>query len=210
MPFKYLLMTVESKSINLEPESSLIWTSFFMGTSNDIHFQAFKKHPDFNSFKGRINFIRVPYLLSLSEEMNISMTEQIKNMNNRCRPLSQELIDSLCLFAIMSRLRAPQKKIILKDKKVGELLAEPSPPLKKLLFLDRGEVPDRFTIHQNGKLPADAQDLLAFKSTKMMTSIEGNFGVSPREIKQIIYEVASKNKIVSFIEILELLEKVNS
>ena len=37
---------------------------FFIGTSNEVHLAAFKQHPDFNSFKGRFNFIRVPYLLN--------------------------------------------------------------------------------------------------------------------------------------------------
>src|SRR5690606_19580198 len=50
--FKYLLMTMETKTINLHGILTEL-DLFFVGSSNEVHFSAFKQHPDFNSFKGR-------------------------------------------------------------------------------------------------------------------------------------------------------------
>ena len=59
---KYLLMTMETSSINIQGILTAL-DIFFIGTSNEVHFAAFKQHPDYNSFKGRFNFVTVPYLL---------------------------------------------------------------------------------------------------------------------------------------------------
>jgi serine protein kinase len=55
--FKYLLMTMESKTVNLQGILTEL-DIFFIGSSNEVHFNAFRQHPDFNSFKGRFNFIK--------------------------------------------------------------------------------------------------------------------------------------------------------
>ncbi len=68
--YKYLLMTMESRTINLHGILTEL-DIFFIGSSNEIHLSAFKQPPDFNSFKGRINFIRVPYLLNYKDEERI-------------------------------------------------------------------------------------------------------------------------------------------
>ena len=114
--FKYLLMTVESRNVNLQG-ILLELDILFVGTSNEVQLQAFKQHPEFNSFKGRINLIRVPYLLSASEEAHI-YSDQIHNLNERCT-FEPGAVEALCLFAVMTRIRPPQEKNY-EDKKLGK------------------------------------------------------------------------------------------
>ena len=198
--FKYLLMTVETKSINLQG-ILLELDVFFIGTSNEVHLQAFKQHPDFNSFKGRINFVRVPYLLSASEEEQI-YNKQIKNLSNRCI-FEPGALKALCLFAIMTRIRPPQEKNF-KDKKLGRIASQLT-PIEKAIFLSKGELPEQLNTEEAQILKISKEIILEEYENDNL--YEGNFGISPREIKQIIYEVSSQNKIITFIEILEYLDK---
>ena len=59
--YKYLLGTVEHGRVSLdaEPRSGQL----FIGSSNEMHLSAFKEIPEFQSFKGRMELVRVPYLL---------------------------------------------------------------------------------------------------------------------------------------------------
>lgn len=198
--FKYLLMTVESKNINLQG-ILLELDILFMGTSNEIQLQAFKQHPDFNSFKGRINLIRVPYLLSATEEAHI-YDEQIKNLSERCC-FEPGTIEALCLFAVMTRIRPPQEKNFA-DKKLGKTMVGLK-PLEKVLFLSKDELPERLSTEEKQSLRA-AKNLLVEEYANE-TVYEGNFGISPREIQQIIYDISAQNQTITFVEVIEYLHK---
>lgn len=115
--FKYLLQTMETKTLNLQGILTEL-DIFFIGTSNEIHLAAFKQHPDFNSFKGRFNFIRVPYLLNYRDEMKI-YGEQIDGLADKTR-FEPHALSALCLFSVMSRLRNAQVKNY-PDKKLAIL-----------------------------------------------------------------------------------------
>ncbi|MCY4643258.1 MAG: hypothetical protein OXB88_01435 [Bacteriovoracales bacterium] len=199
--FKYLLMTVENKSINLQG-ILLDLDVFLVGTSNEIHFQAFKQHPDFNSFKARMNFIRVPYLLSSCEEEHI-YDEQVKNLSNRCI-FEPGALEALCLFAVMTRIRPSQKKNF-KNESLGEIASGLS-PLEKVLFYRKDHLPERFNIEEKQVLKGNKELVLAEYENDNL--YEGNFGISPREIKQILYEISLKSKTISFIEIIDCIEKL--
>src|SRR5690606_14068330 len=60
--YKYLLTTVEQSSVSLS-SAALFLDLVFLGTSNEIHLNAFKETAEFQSFRGRLDLVRVPYLL---------------------------------------------------------------------------------------------------------------------------------------------------
>ena len=60
--YKYLLGTVEQGRVSLDV-ASLELDTVFIGSSNEGYLAAFKEIPEFQSFKGRIELVRVPYLL---------------------------------------------------------------------------------------------------------------------------------------------------
>ncbi len=198
--FKYLLMTMESKSINIQG-MLIALDVLFMGTSNEIHLQAFKQHPDFNSFRGRMNFIRVPYLLSYTEEEKI-YEDQIKNLDDRST-FEPYAIKALCLFAVLTRIRSSQEKHY-KDKKIGKIIAHFN-PLEKALYLGDTDLPERLNSDEKQTMTLSRDDVFAEYDHDPL--YEGKFGISPREMKQIIYELSSEHKNITFIEVVEYLAK---
>lgn len=199
--YKYLLMTMESKSINLQGILTEL-DIFFIGSSNEVHFSAFQQHPDFNSFKGRFNFIRVPYLLDYQDEAGIYQ-EQLNNIKDKTH-FEPHAVDALCLWAVMTRLRASQAKNF-KDKKLG-LIIEKMNPLEKALYLSDLRVPENSNTEQRQRLE-QGKDVVVdeFINDPLY---QGKFGISPREIKQLIYEISSEEKYVSFIEIIDYLKNL--
>ena len=200
--FKYLLMTMETKNINLGGILTEL-DIFFMGSSNEVHFNAFKQHPDFNSFKGRFSFLKVPYLLDYNEELMI-YKDQVKNLNDKAL-FEPQSIQALCLWAVMTRMRHPQVKNF-KDKKLGDI-APKLTPLEKALFISDGKMPEYLSQEEQQILRLGKSNILEeFENENMY---EGKFGISPREIKQIIYELSNDNKNITFIEVIDYLRELS-
>lgn len=200
--FKYLLMTMESKTINLHGILTEL-DIFFIGSSNEIHFAAFKQHPDFNSFKGRFNFLRVPYLMNFREEEKI-YAEQISKLKEEAT-FEPRSLTALCLWSVMTRMRAPVAKNF-HDEKLGKI-AEALSPLEKCLLYAEKETPDSFDSESRQILKMGVEEIQNEYENDSM--YEGKFGISPREVKQIIYDLAYNHKSVSFVEILDYLRDLS-
>jgi serine protein kinase len=199
--YKYLLMTMETSNVNLGGILTEL-DIFFLGTSNEVHLAAFKQHPDYNSFKGRFHFIRVPYLLDVNEEMKIYQ-DQIKSLRGKCA-IEPHAIEALCLFSILTRLRSPQSKNY-EDKKLSTIVAGMN-PLDKALFIANKKLPEKLDSESRQILMQGRDIFLAeFEHDNLY---EGKFGISPRDVKNIIYEITSKNKELTFIEVLQYLTKL--
>ncbi len=65
--FKYLLATVETATVSMD-SFVLHLDMVFMASTNETYLDVFKEHPDFPSFKGRIELVKVPFLLSYDDE----------------------------------------------------------------------------------------------------------------------------------------------
>mgnify|MGYP003145122547 CR=1 FL=1 len=199
--YKYLLMTMESSTVNLQGILTEL-DIFFIGTSNEVHLAAFKQHPDFNSFKGRFNFIKVPYLLNYLEEEKIYM-EQVEGLSDSAQ-FEPHALRALCLFAVMTRLRASLAKNF-EDKKVAEILSSLN-PMEKARFYAEHQIPERFD--------SEARQLMTQSWNEAMEEFEndnlyqGKFGLSPRDLKSIIYKLTSRYKVVTFVEVLEYLQRL--
>jgi len=196
--YKYLLMTMETGSINLQGILTEL-DIFFIGTSNEIHLAAFKQHPDFNSFKGRFNFITVPYLLDVKFEEKI-YNDQVEGIKDRSQ-FSPHALSALCFFAVMSRLRVCQTKNY-NDKKLANIATNMN-PLEKALYLAGIEMPERLDIESKQILKQGYEEI----SSEYVNDglYEGKFGLSPRDLKHIIFRLSSLHKNVTFVEVLEYL-----
>ena len=198
--YKYLLMTVETKNINIQGILTEL-DIFLLGTSNEIHLTAFKQHPDFNSFKGRFNFIQVPYLLDVNNEIKIYQ-RQVDGLKSHANYEPHALF-SLCLFAVMSRLRPPQAKNY-SNKALSNIVIGLN-PLEKALLGSNGDIPERLDTESKQLLETHIQEILnEFKHDNLY---EGKFGLSPRDIKKIIYKLARKHKTITFLEVIDYLHK---
>lgn len=196
--FKYLLMTMESKTINIQGILTEL-DIFFIGSSNEIHFSAFKQHPDFNSFKGRFTFIRVPYLMNYKDE-ELIYKEQVRHVSDHSR-FEPHALEALCLWSVMSRMRAPSARNF-HDEKLGAI-AEQLNPLEKARLYASHETPEQIDSESRQLLRAGTEEIAReFENDGMY---EGKFGISPREVKQILYDIADQHARVTFVEVLEAL-----
>jgi predicted Ser/Thr protein kinase len=199
--FKYLLMTMESKTINLQGILTEL-DIFFIGSSNEIHFAAFKQHPDFNSFKGRFNFLRVPYLMNFREEEKI-YAEQIDKLRSQTS-FEPHSLAALCLWSVMTRMRAPVAKNY-HDEKLGKI-AEALSPLEKCLLYAERQTPDAFDSESRQTLKMGVDEVMNEYDNDPM--YEGKFGISPREVKQLIYDLSYAHRSVTFVEVLDCLREI--
>lgn len=200
--YKYLLMTMETRTINLQGILTEL-DIFFIGSSNEVHLAAFKQHPDFNSFKGRFNFIKVPYLTNVHHEVKI-YEDQVHNLKDHTK-FEPHAIEALCYWAVMTRLRQPQAKNFA-DKKLGDIAQKLTPMEKAVLIADT--LPPEY-------LDSEGKQLLKLSLPELQKEFlndalyEGKFGISPREIKQMIYELSNEYESISFIEIGEYLKEIS-
>lgn len=197
--FKYLLMTMETSTINLQGILTEL-DIFFIGSSNEIHLEAFKQHPDYKSFKGRFNFIKVPYLTNYLDEKGI-YSEQIENLKAHVS-FEPNAIETLSLWAVMTRIRASQHKNF-KDQTLGKI-AERLNPLEKALLYSEEVIPEKFNSEETQLLSLNIDSIL-HEYTQDPT-YEGRFGISPRSLKQIIYDIAQEFKTITFIDVLDYLK----
>lgn len=199
--YKYLLMTMETGTINLHGILTEL-DIFFIGTSNEIHLAAFKQHPDFNSFKGRFNFVTVPYLLNFKDEQKI-YEEQTTSLSERSY-FEPHSLEALCLFAVMTRLRVCQTKNY-PEKKLANIATNLN-PLEKALFLAEVEIPEKLDIESKQILKQGLEEVLTEYTNDSL--YEGKFGLSPREVKHILYRLSSQHKNITFVEVLEYLSRL--
>ena len=65
--YKYLLTTVERAALSMQ-SATLFLDLVFVGSCNAIHLAAFREIPDFQSFKGRIELVRMPLIVDVRHE----------------------------------------------------------------------------------------------------------------------------------------------
>ncbi len=200
--FKYLLTTMETNSLNLQGVLTLL-DIFFIGTSNEVHMQAFKQHPDFNSFKGRFNFIKVPYLLDYIEEAKIYQP-QIDTLSARIK-FEPHTVECLALYAVLTRLRAPQKDHYTEKKLADNVIKLTA--LEKAFFIhDSNCLPETFDLETRQLFKQYHQEIC--EEYEIDPNYEGRFGISPRDIKKIIYKLSNRYSQITFVEVLEYLTKM--
>ncbi len=85
--WKYLLLAIETGEVSL-PLSNLPINAVMVASSNELHLAAFKEHHEYNSFRGRIQFVRVPYLLDYTQEQGIYDAQIVPQVRKHVAPHS--------------------------------------------------------------------------------------------------------------------------
>ncbi|MEO5668158.1 MAG: serine protein kinase PrkA, partial [Bdellovibrionota bacterium] len=107
--FKYLLSTSETGTLSLGGILVFLDT-VFIGSTNDRQLEAFREHPEYNSFKARIELVKVPYLLRYTEEEKIYAETARKAAGTK--EILPHTTRILALWAVAARLKKP----LLKNK----------------------------------------------------------------------------------------------
>jgi serine protein kinase len=184
--WKYLLVTCEQAQVSVGT-LSLFFDLLMIATSNEIHLNSFREYPDWPSFKGRIELIRVPYLLRSVEEEGIYLNQIPKALNQlHIAPHSIELV---ARWAVLTRLEPPmaQKYPVSLQEVINDLSPE-----EKLELYDYSEIPTHLSQNQARELRAQIPHL--FNEYHHELNYEGQFGASPREVRMMILNAAQNSR----------------
>ncbi|MHB1847224.1 MAG: PrkA family serine protein kinase [Deltaproteobacteria bacterium] len=176
--FKYLLSMSETGQVSID-HFSLYLDTVLIASSNEKHLSAFKETPDFASFKGRIELVRVPYLRRRRVEQEIY--DQQLARSNPGRHVAPHATEVAATWGVLTRLKKP-----IPERYGGELrdIVDDLSPHEKLELYDDGAVPDRLAMSQAKELRKHAEAL--WRESDAYPNYEGRAGASPRELKTAI------------------------
>jgi predicted Ser/Thr protein kinase len=180
--FKYLLGFSETQEISLE-HMVLQLDEVLIASSNEKHLAAFKELPDFASFKGRIELVRVPYLRRWKVEQEVYDAQVTpKTVGRHVAPHATRVAAQ---WAVLTRLKKP-----ITDRYPPEVrsLVERLTPLEKLRLYQEGLAPDRLTVQQQKELKKLVP--LLYEESDAYPNYEGRSGASAREIKTALFNAA--------------------
>jgi serine protein kinase len=181
--YKYLLSTVERSSVSLN-NSNLFVDLAYIGSSNEIHLQAFKEIPEFQSFRGRLELVRVPYLLDVGQEEQIYQ-EKLREAAGS-RHVAPHCAYVAALWAVLTRMRKPMADKF--NKKLSDLVTRLTPVEKAELYAS-GKAPDSLTAQQAKELLSNLKAVV--KESETYPNYEGRTGASPREMHVVILNAAA-------------------
>jgi len=180
--YKYLLSACETGTVSVG-HSIVHIDAVFIGSSNELQLDAFKEYPDFSSFKGRIELVKVPYLLKLHQELEV-YAPILKSIAGE-KALTPHTAWAVAFWGILTRLKKPHRE------RYGSELAptiDKLTPLDKLKLYDTGEVPERLTNEERKLLRANLDRLL--DEYQNVPYYEGRTGASARELKSVLIDAA--------------------
>lgn len=197
--FKYLLTTIEKMQLNL-PSGIASLDMIMFATSNEKHLDAFKSSPDWPSFKGRIELVRVPYLMSSIDEAQIYREDA--RIIEHTKRIGPHTLDLLAKWAVLTRLRQPDPEAY--EFGVRGLISKLD-PFEKLALYDNEESDQKFTVDERRLL----RKLCPLIQAECQSSVayEGRFGASPREMKMLLY-FAAQNPTYDMVSALAIFEEI--
>lgn len=200
--YKYLLTTVEQASVSLS-SATLFLDLVFLGTSNEIHLNAFKETAEFLSFRGRLELVRVPYLLDFTQEEQIYQ-QKLEEAAGR-RHVAPHCAHVAALWAVLTRMRKPQAERY--PAQLSEMIGRLT-PLEKAELYASGQVPDGLDGRRAKELRRAIDDI--WRESDPYPFYEGRSGASPREMQVVLFNAANSPnyRYVSPLAILDEIEEL--
>jgi serine protein kinase len=186
--YKYLLGTVEQGRVSLDV-ASLELDTVFIGSSNEGYLAAFKEIPEFQSFKGRMELVRVPYLLDYRVEQQIYEAQIRAAHAESGKHVAPHVAWVAALWAVLTRMKKPLAEKY--GKALSDVVIKLGPLEKAQLYADNA-MPEGLTTEQQRDLLSGI-DKVARESDNY-PNYEGRTGASPREMKMIIMNAAQSTK----------------
>ena len=183
--YKYLLITVEEGRVALD-RMNLFFDLVFLGSSNEVHLHHFQESPEWPSFKGRLELVRVPYLLDFHRERAI-YDEQI-NEPQVAKHLAPHANAVAALWAVLSRMHRPSPDSHVEP--LAGLVKKLTPMDKAALYAD-GQLPEGMRGDEAKALRAGIRAV--WEVSRAEPVYEGQTGASPREVKTAIMNASQNN-----------------
>jgi predicted Ser/Thr protein kinase len=182
--YKYLLGTVEQGRVSLDV-ASLELDTVFIGSSNEGYLAAFKEIPEFQSFKGRMELVRVPYLLDYRVEQRIYQAQIQSAHAESGKHVAPHVAWVTALWAVLTRMKKPLAEKY--GKALSDIVGKLGPIEKALLYADSA-TPEGLGADQQRELVAGIDKVA--RESDSYPNYEGRTGASPREMKLIIMNAA--------------------
>ncbi|QQR89041.1 MAG: serine protein kinase PrkA [Myxococcales bacterium] len=200
--WKYLLLAIEEGEVPLSM-SNLTINSVFVASSNELHLAAFREHPEYNSFRVRLEPIRMPYLLDYTLEERIYESQILPHLSCNVAPHAVRLA---AIWSVLTRLRRAQESRYA-DPKLGKVAATLSPMEKADLYA-KGHIPERLSQAESGTLKSGLADIRAESSS--LVPYEGLSGASPRELRTLLLDAAQDARYdhLSPLAVLDQIERL--
>ncbi|MEO6952274.1 MAG: serine protein kinase PrkA [Polyangia bacterium] len=184
--YKYLLNTVEQAEVNVGP-TILFLDTLFLASSNESHLAVFKEVPEFQSFKGRLELVRAPYVLDYKVEQAIY--DQAVTPAAVGRHVAPHATHVAALWAVLTRMRRPIPDRY--GKSLSEVVGKLSPMDKAELYA-RGKLPEGVTPEQGRELEGNLDKI--YGESDSYPNYEGRTGASPREMKTLLFNAAQNTR----------------
>ena len=197
--YKYLLTTVERAALSMA-SATLFLDLAFVGSCNDIHLSAFREIPDFQSFKGRIELVRVPFILDVRHEEGL-YRERLREAAGG-RHVAPHTAYVAALWAVLTRMRKPQIERF--PSTLAEVIGKLA-PIDKVDLYATGLVPEDLSADRARELIAHIKDLWHESDTYPI--YEGRVGASPREMQGVLLAAAGSPRY-SYVSPLVVLDEI--
>jgi predicted Ser/Thr protein kinase len=199
--FKYLQLSIETGEVALAMQNVQL-NAVMMGSANELHLDAFRDHPEFPSFRGRLELIRTPYLRSHVHEQEIYDAHVAPQVRRHVAPHATAMAAQ---FAVLTRMRKPNPERY--PRALGQAL-QGLTAVEKMDLYATGRPPER--------LDPDTQKILAaavrevFEESDAYPIYEGRIGASPREMRIVLLDAAQspKHKCLSPLAVLDEIESL--
>ena len=182
---KYLLATSEKATVSVD-NRILHLDAILMATGNEDYLDAYKQTPDYASFKGRVELVRVPYILDYVLEQSI-YEDQLGGLR-LVQHVAPHTSFVAALWAVLTRLKRPKPDNY--DKQVRDIVGRLT-PLEKADLYAHGRMPEHVPPDRAPQLRSIVIDLMS--EGDGTSEYEGRRGASPREMKMILL-TASQNE----------------
>jgi predicted Ser/Thr protein kinase len=199
--FKYLQLSIETGEVALTQQNVTL-NCVMMGSANELHLDAFREHPEFASFRGRLELIRTPYLRSVVHEQQIYDTHVVPHIRRHVAPHSTAMAAQ---FAVLTRMRKPNT-----DKYPRALSNALSglTAVEKMDLYANGRSPERLESDAQKVLRAGVREV--FEESDAYPIYEGRIGASPREMRVVLLDAAQSQvyRCVSPLAVLDEIEQL--
>ncbi len=200
--FKYLLGFSETAEVPLEP-FVLQLDEVLIASANEKHLAAFKDLPDFASFKGRIELVRVPYLRRYQQEREVYDAQiTATSVGKHVAPHATEVA---AMWAVLTRLKKPIPERY--PQEVKELVDQIT-PMEKMHLYEEGRAPARLSLANTKEVRKLRTDM--YEESDAYPNFEGRSGASAREIKTALFNAAQNPdfKCLNALAVLQELEVI--
>jgi len=126
-----LTATQEGNYMGTEGLSAIPYDGIILAHSNESEWQAFKNNRNNEAFLDRINIVKVPYCLRVSDEVKI-YEKLMRNSSLSEAPCAPDTLEMMAQFAVLSRLKEPENSSTFSKMRIydGENLKDIDPKAK--------------------------------------------------------------------------------